>query len=72
MNGFSILMIIFGICILLAGLYMFNGKELKIISWKAAFKGLNKSEWKSIGKWTIIISIIPFILAIFGIIFNFE
>ncbi len=72
MNGFSILMIIFGICILLVGLFMFRGNELKIISWKAAFKGLNKSGWKNIGKWTMIVSIIPFILAIVGIIFDFE
>ena len=64
MNGFSILMILFGICILLVGLFMFRGNELKIISWKAAFKGLNKSEWKNIGKWTMIVSIITFILAI--------
>jgi len=51
---------------------MFRGNELKIISWKAAFKGLNKSGWKNIGKWTMIVSIIPFILAILGIIFDFE
>ena len=72
MNGFSILMLIYGICILLVGLFMHGGNELKIISWKAAFKGLNKSGWKNVGKWTMIVSLIPFILAILGIIFNFE
>ncbi len=72
MNGFSILMLIYGICILLVGLFMYGGNELKIISWKAAFKGLNKSGWKNVGKWTMIVSLIPFILAILGIIFNFE
>ena len=72
MNGFSILMIIFGICILLVGLFMFRENELKIISWKAAFKDLNKEEWKNIGKWTMIVSIIPFILAKLGILFNFN
>ena len=72
MNGFSVLMIIFGMCILLVGLYMYAGNELKIISWKAAFKGLNKSGWKNVGKWTMIASIVPLILAILGIIFNFE
>lgn len=72
MNGFSILMIIFGISTLLVGLYMFKGRELKVISWKAAFKKLNQSEWKNIGKWTMLVSIIPFILAILGIVFNFE
>ena len=72
MNGFSILMLIFGICIILVGLYMYKGNELIIISWKAAYKGLNKEGWKTVGKWTMITSIIPFILAILGIIFNFE
>ncbi len=74
MNGFSVLMMIFAVCIFLVGLYMFagSGHELKIISWKAAYKGLTKSGWKNVGKWTMISSIIPFILAILGIIFNFE
>ena len=67
MNGFSVLMFIFSACILLVGLYMYNGHELRVISWKAAFKGLNKAGWKNVGKWTMISSIIPFILAIIGL-----
>ena len=72
MNGFSILMLVFGVVILLVGFYMYSGKELKIISWKAAFKGFNKNGWKNVGKWTMIVSILPFILAILGIVFHFE
>ena len=72
MNGFSILMLLFGTCILLVGLYMYGGNELKIISWKAAYKGLNKSGWKNVGKWTMIVSIIPFILEFLGISFNYK
>lgn len=72
MSGFSILMLIFGICILLTGLYMFLGNELKIISWKIAFKNLDKKGWKNIGKWTMISSSIPFIISILGIIYNIE
>ena len=72
MNGFSTLMFIFSLCIFLVGIYMYKGNELKIISWKAAFKGLNKNGWKNVGKWTMITGIIPFILAILGIIFDFE
>lgn len=71
MNGFSILMFIFAICVLLVGIYMFTGHELKIISWKAAFIGLTKSGWKNVGKWTMITSILIFIIAIIGWIFNF-
>ena len=72
MSGFGILMLLFGMCILLVGLYMYGGNELKIISWKAAFKGLNKSGWKNVGKWTMIVSILPFALALLGIVFHFE
>lgn len=72
MSGFGILMFIFGMAILFVGLYMYGGNELKIISWKAAFKGLNKSDWKNVGKWTMIVSILPLILALLGIVFHFE
>lgn len=69
MNGFSILMFIFGFCVLFVGLYMYRGHKLEILSWKAAFKNLNIDGWKNVGKWTMISSIIIFIIAILGIIF---
>ena len=72
MNGFSILMFIFGICIILVGLYMFTGHKLGILTERPAFKNLKKEEWKNIGKWTMIVSIIPIILAVLGLIFNIE
>lgn len=72
MNGFSILMLVFGVVILLVGFYMYGGNELKLVSWKAAFKGLNKNGWKNVGKWTMIVSLIPFILSFLGMIFHFE
>ena len=72
MSGFSILMFIFATAVLLVGLYMYTGHELKMISWKAAFKGLNKEGWKKVGKYTMITSIFIYILAIIGWIFNFE
>lgn len=72
MNGFSTLMFIFGICIILVGLYMFTGHKLGILTERPAFKNLKKEEWKNIGKWTMIVSIIPIILAILGLLFNFE
>ncbi len=71
MSGFSILMLIFGICVLLVGLYMFTGHKIDMLSWRAGFKNLNKEEWKNIGKWTMVTSIFIFILAILGAIFNF-
>lgn len=72
MNGFSTLMFIFGICIILVGLYMFTGHKLGILTERPAFKNLKKEEWKNIGKWTMIVSVVPIILAILGLLFNFE
>jgi len=71
MNGFSILMFIFATCVFFVGLYMFTGHKLELLAWKAAFQNLNKSEWKNIGKWTMISSIPIFVLAIIGWIFHF-
>ena len=72
MNGFSILMFIFGFCVLLVGLYMFTGHKLEIMTYRAAFKNLKKEEWINIGKWTMISSILIFAIAIIGWIFNFK
>ncbi|MBQ6477534.1 MAG: hypothetical protein IJI43_03780 [Bacilli bacterium] len=73
MNNFSILMFIFGILILLAGLYLYTGHKNEVLLWKVPdIKEFTKEETIKLGKWTMISSIIPFILAILGIIFNFE
>ena len=70
MNGFSLLMLIFAISVLLVGFYMYQGHKLDILTYRAAFKNLSKREWKNIGKWTMISSSIIFLLAILGFIFN--
>ena len=67
MNGFSILMFIFFICVLLMGLYIYTGHDVKTLFWRAPYKNLTKKHWKNIGKWTMISSVIPFILAIIGL-----
>ena len=71
LNGLSILMFIFGTCVLLVGFYMFRGHKLTIMEWRVAFRNLSKDEWINIGKWTMISSIFIFLLAIIGYIFNF-
>ena len=71
MSGFGILMAIFATCVLLVGLYMFTGHKLGIMTARPAFKNLSKAEWKNIGKWTMITSILIFILAIVGFVFEF-
>ena len=72
MNGFAILMLIFAICVLLMGLFMFTGHKVGILEGRVAFKNLTKDEWKNIGKWTMITSIFIFILSLLGFIFNLE
>ena len=67
MNGLSILFFIFGICVFLVGLYAYTGHELSIMTYRAAFRNLNKSQWKNIGKWTMIASIVIFGIAILGL-----
>ena len=70
MYGFSILMLIFSLTLLLFGLYIFTGHDVSSLFWRAQYKNLTKKEWKNIGKWTMIFSIIPFILAIIGLLIS--
>lgn len=65
-NGLSILMFIFGTCVLLVGLYMYKGHKLSIMEWRAAFRNLTKEEWINIGKWTMISSSVIFLIGIIG------
>lgn len=46
MNGFSILMLIFAICTLFIGLYMYMGHEWSLVSWRVPFNDIGKEGWK--------------------------
>ena len=71
MNGFSILFFIFGFLIFLAGLYIYTGHKNEVLLWKTHnIEKLTKKDLKIIGKWTMLSSIIPVILAILGLIFK--
>lgn len=72
MVAFSILMIIFGTLIFLAGLYIYKGHNSELLLWRGYNKNATKKELKNIGMWTMIASLVPFVLAILGIIFKFE
>ena len=45
MNGFSILMLIFGTCVFLVGLFMYTGHKIDLLTGRAAYQNLKKSEW---------------------------
>ncbi len=70
MNGFSILFLIFGSILFLTGLYMFTGHKLGIVTERPAFKNATKSDWKNIGKWTMIVSIVILIISLVVYLFN--
>ena len=73
MNGFSILMIIFGLLIFLSGLYLFTGHKSELLLWKVHdIKKFSKEDTIKVGKWTMISSCIPFLLGILGILFKWE
>lgn len=70
LSNFGILMAIFATCVLLVGLYMFTGHKLGIMTARPAFKHLNKDQWRNIGKWTMVASIVIFVVAIVAFVFN--
>ena len=72
MNGFAILMLIFGISVLLVGLYMYTGHKIELLTNRPAYKNLSIEEWKNIGKWTMITSIVIFLVAAIAYIFNIQ
>ena len=72
MVPFSIFMIIFGILIFIAGLYIYKGHNSELLLWKGYNKNATREELKNTGMWVMISSLVPFVLAILGIVFNFE
>ena len=79
MNGFSCLMLAFSILILIAGIYLFtfNSKDKKhsfasVLLWKVPdITTLSNDDIRKAGKWTMIVSIIPLILALVGLFLDF-
>lgn len=67
MSGFSILMFIFGLLVFLAGLYLYTGHKNELLLWRVHdIKKFTIEETIEVGKWTMISSIILFLLAIIG------
>ena len=68
MNGFSCLMFIFAFLIFIAGIYLYTGHKNELLLWKVHdIKNFTKKETKNVGKWTMISSLAPLILAIIGL-----
>ena len=73
MNGFSILMFIFGFMIFIAGFILYLGKKDEVLLWKVYnLKKMSKKEVSNIGKWTMISGIVPIIVGIISLILGWE
>ena len=72
MNGLSVFMFIFGVLIIIAGLYIYTGHNSELLIWKGYNKNATKEELKNIGKWTMIVGIIPILISIIAAVFNLE
>jgi len=67
----AILMSVFGLLILLCGIYLYTGHKNELLLWKVHdIKNFPMSEVKKIGFWTMITSLIPFLIALLSIIFG--
>ncbi len=65
MNGVSILMFALGLGTFLAGLWLFTGHKSEILLWKNPDASkLSMKEVKDVGKWTMIASAVPVVIAI--------
>ena len=69
MPGVSVLMFIFSFFIFLAGIYLYTGHKNELLLWRSHnIDKITKEELRIIGKWTIISSLIPFIIAIIAML----
>ena len=72
MNGFACFMLIFAIGIFIAGIYIYTGHKSEVLIWKGYNKNATTKDLEKIGKWTMIVGLIPLILSILGFIFDFQ
>ena len=71
MSYFGVLMLIFGVSVLLVGLYMYSGHKLNIMTYRPSFRNLDLEGWKQVGKWTMLTSLLIFLIAFVAFIFKF-
>ena len=72
MQGYGILMIIFGSVLSLSGLYIYTGHNSELLLWKGYNKNTTKKQLKQIGKYIIAVSISLIISGICGLFYQEE
>ncbi len=64
MKEAGIFLFIFGICVFLCGLYLYTGHKSELLLWKVHdIKNFTIEQTKNVGKWTIISSVIIFVIS---------
>lgn len=65
MKEAGILILIFAFLVFLCGLYLYTGHKNEVLLWKVHdIKKFTKEQTRNVGKWTIISSILIFIIGI--------
>ena len=72
MVGYGILMIIFGILLFLAGLYIYTGHNSQLLLWRGYNKNATKRQLRYTGKIIMLICICPIISGIISLFFESD
>ena len=67
LNGFSILMFIFGLLVFAAGLYIYKGHNSELLIWKGRNPHATKHDLRVTGGWTMVASGIILIIGFIGL-----
>ena len=72
MSNVGIFMLIFAVAVFLAGLHMFTGHPIHMLTWRVPFRNMKKEGWIETGKWTMVSSVLILIISILCFIFHVE
>ena len=70
MVGYGILMIVFGVMVMLCGIYLSCGHKSELLLWKSNVKYMSTSDVKYAGKVTIATSLAPIISGILAFFYS--
>ena len=68
MSGYAIVMLVFGILLILAGLYIYKGHNNRVLLWKGYNPKASKKELQTIGRTTMFVGVAPIISALSSLI----
>ena len=72
MDEYAILMLVFGVLILLAGIYIYTGHNSHLLLWKGYNRHATKSYLRKVGSSTMIAALAPILSGFSAIFFEEE